>query len=366
MTGDTAFGTSPTYSLGLEEEVLLVDGDSHALAPVAEQVLAVLDLPEDQAGHEAYRAEIELRSPVSRHVEEATAALRGHRVAARTAAERAAGARLMAVGIHPDADLFDAPHVDLERYRRAAAAMRGLLGRTPEGALHVHVGMPDADTAIRSLNGLREDLPLLAGLSAGSPYWFGTDSGMASARSAVIRAYPGRGVPPAFSGWDHYTEIVGAVVAAGGLDDYTNFWWDVRPHPKLGTVEVREMDVLSRLDDAAALAALVHALAVEHAESPPFQAAPSEAIAFSSFRAARDGLDATILQGGELRSLREAARATVERIRPRARELGADAALDGIERILRDGGGAERQRAAHASGGMPALLELLVEETAGN
>jgi glutamate---cysteine ligase / carboxylate-amine ligase len=363
MTAGTAFGNSGAYTLGMEEEVLLVDAGTRALAPVAEQVLDELGLPGEDVGHEAYRAEVELRSPVSRDVDEATAALRSHRSATGAAAARAAGAELMAVGIHPDAELFDAPHVDLERYRRAAAAMRGLLGRTPEGALHVHVGMPDPDTAIRTLNGLREDLPLLAGLSAGSPYWFGADSGMASARSAIIRAYPGRGVPPPFSSWDHYVEIVDAVIAAGGLDDYTNFWWDVRPHPKLGTVEVREMDVLSRLDDAAALAALVHSLAAEHAESPPFPPAPSEAIAFSSFRAARDGLDATILQGGELRPLREAARATVERVRPRARDLGADAALDGIERILRDGGGAVRQRAAHAQGGMPAVLGLLVEET---
>jgi carboxylate-amine ligase len=186
---------------------------------------------------------------------------------------------------------------------------------------------------------------------------------MASARAAIIRAYPGRGVPPAFRSWDHYAEIVDAVVAAGGLEDYTNFWWDVRPHPKLGTVEVREMDVLSRLDDAAALAALVHALAVEHAEGAPLDPAPAEAIAFSSFRAARDGVEATILQDGELRPLGEAARATVERVRPRARELGADSALEGIERILRDGGGAQRQRAAYARGGMAALLDLLVEET---
>jgi carboxylate-amine ligase len=124
------------------------------------------------------------------------------------------------------------------------------------------------------------------------------------------------------------------------------------------------MDTQASIEDSAALAALVQALAAEAAEGPPDpHPAPADAISMSAFRAARDGIDATILDGGELAPLREVARATVERVRPRARELGSDAPLAGIERILSTGGGAGRRRAAHARGGLRAMLEQLVSET---
>jgi carboxylate-amine ligase len=329
---------------------------------VAAEVLAAMDAPEAIASHEAYAAQVELRSPPSPHAAAAADALAGSRSAA-----RAAGATLMGAGLHPADDDGDSQLVDSERYRRVARMMRGLFARTPEAALHVHVGMPDPETAIRAFNGLRSHLPLLQGLSANSPWWFGRDSGLASARYALVRTYPGRGVPPAFPDFDAYLEATERTLAAGGLDEYTLLWWDVRPHPKLGTVELREMDVQSSIEDAAALAALVQALAVEAAEARAGgDAAASDAISMSAFRAARDGIDATILDGTELAPLREVARATVERVRPRARELGADAPLDGIDRIVSTGGGAGRQRAAHARGGLRAALEQLVRETHGD
>ena len=150
----------------------------------------------------------------------------------------------MAVGLHPSAEYGDVELVDAERYRRLDDLVGGLIRRTPECALHVHVGMPDPDSAIRVLNALRDNLPLLQGLAAASPYWFGSDSGLASARFSIVRAYPRRGVPRAFRDWDEYEEVAAAVSAAGDFeDDYTFIWWDVRAHPRLGTVEVREMDV---------------------------------------------------------------------------------------------------------------------------
>jgi carboxylate-amine ligase len=355
-----AFGSGRPFTLGVEEELLLVDPQTRALAPVAERILPAMDVPEGAAAHEAFAAEVELRSLVCTDAEEAMATLRVHRAAA-----RAAGATLMGAGLHPAGRLGDAALVDAERYRRVEREMRGVIRRTPECALHVHVGMPDADTAIRVFNGLRPYLPLLEGLSANSPWWFGSDSGFASARSVIVAAYPGRGVPRAFRDFDDYAQGVETETAAGGLADYTMLWWDVRPHPRLGTVEVREMDAQSSLEDAGALAALVHALARAVAEDPADSVPPREAIAWSKFRAARDGLDAQILDGGRLVPLPHAARAAIERALPYAREVGAQDALAGIERMLREGGGAARRRAAHARGGIDAMLAQLVEETAG-
>jgi carboxylate-amine ligase len=355
-----AFGTGTPFTLGLEEELLLVDPGTRALAPVAERVLAAIDVPPGAAAHEAYAAEVELRSLICTNAGEAAANLRAHRAAA-----RAAGATLMGAGLHPTAQLGDAVLVDAERYRRVEQEMRGVIRRTPECALHAHVGMPDADTAIRVYNGMRAYLPLLQGLSANSPWWFGGDSGFAGARSVIVAAYPGRGVPRAFHDFDDYAQAAATEVAAGGLADYTMLWWDVRPHPRLGTVEVREMDAQSSLNDVAALAALVHGLACAIAAGDGVDdAPPREAISWSKFRAARDGLDARILHDGRPAPLREAARAALERARPHAREAGAEDALSGVERILRQGGGAARRRAAFARGGVDAMLAELVEETA--
>lgn len=351
-----AFGHD--FTVGVEEELLLVDPETRALAPVAARVLAAIQDRGDTVAHEAYAAELELRSPVCSHAGEAAAALGDGRAAA-----RAAGATLLGAGLHPTAALGDAPLVDAERYRRVGDSMRGLIRRTPECALHVHVGMPDAEAAIRAYNGLRSRLPLLQGLAANSPWWFGADSGLASARWALVRAYPGRGVPRAFRDFGDYEATLAASTAAAEVEDYTMLWWDLRPHPRLGTVELRELDAQSSLEDVAAIAALAQALAAEAADGATGPDEPQEAVAWSSFRAARDGTAARIADGGSLAPLAEVARRAVERARPAARDLGPDHALDGVERILRDGGGAGRQREAHAAGGMAALLELLIRQT---
>ena len=273
-----------------------------------------------------------------------------------------AGAAALGAGLHPDGAFGDVVHYPSERYRLIAAQMRGLQARTPTCALHVHVGMPDAEAAIRALNGMRAHLPLLQALAANSPFWYGLDSGLASARAHVFRALPRSEIPPAFASFDEYAERVEGLVAAGEMPNYTFLWWDIRPHPILGTVEVRAMDSQSSLESVAGLAALVHALARRETEGRgPWE--QREVLMESSFRAARDGLHATLWHDGAMRPVAEIARATVELARPYARELGSESALEEIERILVDGNGAMRQRAAFASGRMPGVLAELVEET---
>jgi carboxylate-amine ligase len=352
-----SFGQHPPFTIGIEEELLLVDPATHALVPEAVRVLGALDLPEGAAGHEAFAAQVELRSPISRDVGTAAGAL-----AVGRAALLAAGATPLAAPLHPAGERGDAELTDLPRYARVKDDMRGLIQRTPESALHVHVGMPDPDAAVRAFNGLRLQLPLVSGLAAASPFWFGRDSGLASARWAVVMAYPGRGVPRAFADWDDYCETLAAAVLAAGAEDYTHLWWDVRLHPRLGTVEVREMDVQAELPAATGLAALVHCLARLAAEqdAPPV---PAEALHWSAFRAARDGLDASLVDDdGRVRPLRELAAEALAAARGVAGELGAD--LAGVERLLRDGGGAARARRVHEGGGMQGLLRDLVARTA--
>jgi carboxylate-amine ligase len=318
-----------------------------------------MSVPEGEGGVQPdyYAAMIELASPICVDPAEAIAHLNALRSAA-----RAAGATTIGAGLHPTGAFGDVIPYPRERYRLIADEMRGLQARTPTCALHVHVGMPDEDAAIRAFNGVRDHLPLLQALAANSPFWHGRDSGLATARAQLFRALPRSEIPMAFDSYDQYAEAVNALAEAGDLPDYTYLWWDVRPHPVLGTIEVRAMDAQSSLRSVTGLVALVHALARRSAEEPgPWER--REVLMESSFRAARDGLGATIWYDGTMRPVPEVAREAIKLARPYARELGSDGALDEVQRLLDEGNGAMRQRVAYAHGGMPAVLAALVGET---
>jgi glutamate---cysteine ligase / carboxylate-amine ligase len=357
--GRARFGEQADFALGVEEELLLVDADTRALSHTAVDVLARMgDVRDVGLAHpDTYAALVELASPVVRDAREGAAALGVLR-----ARVRAAGGTAIGAGIHPDGAFGDVVHVDEPRYDRIIAQVQGLIRRTPTCALHVHVGMPDAATAIRVYNGLREQLPLLQALAANSPFWHGRDSGLATARAQLFRGYPRAEIPRAFGSYDDYAASVQGVVDAGELPDYTFLWWDIRPHPRLGTVEVRAMDSQSALWSLAGLTALVHGLARAEAHELRDAWTPREVLMEASFTAARDGLRARLPLDGALRPVPEVARAALERAWPHAAELGSAGALEGIERILAEGNGADRQRAAHARGGMAAVLDLLVAE----
>jgi carboxylate-amine ligase len=347
------------FTVGIEEELFLVDATTHALAPMTDDVLEAMRVDPQSAGHDAYAAQIELRSRASRSVAAAVESLAGLRGAA-----TAAGGTLLGAGLHPDGGFGDATLVEGHRYELVADQLRGLLRRTPESALHVHVGLPDAHAATRAFNAMRLHVPLLVGLAASSPFWFGTDSGLRSARYVLSRAYPGRCVPRAVRDIEDLEQLAGETLTAAGLPDATFLWWDLRMHPRHGTLELREMDAQASLEHVAAIAALVRALVVEAADAPdPPPDVPSEALGWASFRAARDGTSASILDYDVPRPLADVARAAVRRVRPIARDLGDDAAIDGIERVLEENGAA-RQCASFSRGGMVELLRALVDETA--
>jgi carboxylate-amine ligase len=344
-----------TAMVGAEEELLMVSPRSLRLTPVPAALFERLSpRPYGRTTAELCRESIELVSAVCTGGDDVAEALRAlrHDVAA-------AGGTLLASGVHPAAGYLERTITDTPRYTGIAASLEGLI-RTPTCALQVHVGMPDEEAMIRAYNHLRAEMPLLLALSANSPFWHGTDSGLASSRTAIIRAYPRGGTPPVLRDFADFLALEARLTAIAEVPDYTYFWWDVRPHPRLGTVEVRVMDVQSSLDDTAALISLVQGLATAAVTGDAIDP-PPESIEECQFRAARYGIRARLADAaGCLRPVTELAADAVRRARA---HLGDDRPLAGIERILATGGGAGRQRAAFRRRGMTGLLRMLAAET---
>jgi carboxylate-amine ligase len=291
---------------------------------------------------------------------EAISALRDMRRAARVT-----GAGLLGAGTHPSALEGSAEITDQARYEQ----IRHLLGDaavTPVAGLHVHIGMPDADTAIRAFNGLREYLPLLNALAANSPFRHGRDTGLASAREVTLRSWPRSGVPRALRDFAEFERLSELLCRAAGVEDYTWFWWKLRPHPRLGTVEVRALDAQTTLEDNAALVALTHCLARHAAESDSGTATGPELLEEGLFRAARFGTAAQLPDaGGRLRDVDQLLDEALGRAADYAAELQCEAELATLPDLLARGGGAGRQRGFYEIAGMDALLRELSALTSG-
>jgi carboxylate-amine ligase len=279
-------------------------------------------------------------------------------------AVRATGAGLLGSGTHPAAAEGDAEITDKDRYER----IRYLLGDavvTPVGGLHVHVGMPDSGTAIRTFNHLRGYLPLLQALAANAPFRHGRDTGLASAREVTIRAWPRSGLPRALRDFEDFCVMADRLARAADVEDYTWFWWKLRPHPRLGTVEVRVLDAQGSLQDAAAVVALTHCLARSACDETPRDPAP-ELLEEGMFRAARFGTAARLPDAdGTLRPVAELLDAALNVARRYADELGCPEELELLPELVERGGGAGRQRRLHGLAGMDALLRELTLLTGG-
>jgi carboxylate-amine ligase len=355
--GNHAFGSGDPFTLGVEEELFLVDPVTGAQVNTAKAVLARVQSDAGTIKQELHACQVELISDVCTHTSDAVDQLRRMRSAvART------GAGILGAGTHPGAPEGSAEITDQDRYER----IRYLLGDatvTPVAGLHVHVGMPDPETAIRAFNGLREQLPLLNALAANSPFRHGRDTGLASAREVTLRSWPRSGVPRALRDFADFEELAGLLAAAADVADYTWFWWKLRPHPKLGTVEVRALDAQGSLRDEAGLVALTHCLA-RHAADTGGDEIPPELLEEGLFRAARFGVHAELPdRTGRLRPVAELLESALAVAEEHASELGCEAELATLPGLLERGGGAGRQRRIYETAGMDALLREMTALT---
>lgn len=368
---ETNFGTSTPYSLGIEEEFQLVDPLTLELVPLIEPILAAVsgETIRERVGPELFQSVLEISTRISVTVEEAM----GEVVDLRSRVGRIAGdlgAALAAAGTHPFSRCDEQRVTDRPRYTELAESLSWLVARQPVFGLHVHVGAGSAAKAIACADGLRGHIPELLALSANSPLWQGRPTGLASTRATILEDLPRSGLPPALESFAAFEGLVEHGVDAGCFSDYTHIWWDVRPHPRLGTVEVRVCDAQTRISSVAAVAALVQSLAAtigsafECGELPP---ACSELVLDENRqRAARDGLDARLIdvEHDTERPAAEAIRELVERSAPAADALGCAEELELVEAILVCGNGAADQLRVYEEAADPrAVARWLAEET---
>jgi glutamate---cysteine ligase / carboxylate-amine ligase len=360
--------TGPAYTVGIEEELMILDGDSYALVNAIDKL--VEESPDGQIKPELLESVLEISTNPAHDLREAGGQLRSLRRQVRDTAARH-GLTIGSAGTHPFSKWEDARVTAAPRYRDLVDQLRFVARQELIFGLHVHVGVDDPDKAIHISNGMRVHVPILLALSANSPFWRGDATGLASTRMPIFRAFPRVGIPPFYDGWADYERRVAFMVEAGVMEDYTWLWHDVRPHPNFGTVEVRAMDAQTHVEHTLGLAALIQAMVRELAEH--YEAGkrladfPFEMLDENKWLAARHGLAGELVDLPERRRVQTKALAKrlYDRLREHAQDLGGEAELEGVLDLIDNGDSAHRQRKVYeANSDFAELMREIVEASA--
>lgn len=371
---------APEFTLGVEEEYLLVDKDTRAL---------VIDPPEslltefesacgDQVTTEFLRSQIEIGTRVCQNVAEARDELRRLRSGIIEVAERH-GLGVVAASTHPFSRWSEQKHTQKDRYDALSAEMQGAARRLLICGMHVHVGIGDDNLRIDLMNQFAYFLPHLLALSCSSPFWEGRDTGLKSYRLTVFDALPRTGLPERFQSFAEYERHVGTLRQAGMIEDASKIWWDIRPSCRFPTVETRVMDVCTRLEDTIALTALLVCLMRMlyrlRVNNQRWRAYADMLIAENRWRAMRYSFDEGLIDfaKGEVTPFRELLDELLTLTAEDAEALGCEDELAAVNDILTRGTSAHRQLKAHelaAAAGkgkeecLRAVVDTLVSDTA--
>lgn len=345
------FGRAAPYALTIEEEAMLLDPETFDLAQRVDSVLA--GAGGDLAGHvapELMQSSIGVATSTCATAGDLATELRRLR-AGLVAAAHDRGLRLGVAGTHPFS-LFESQRITpREHYRTLVEQLQYIARRELVFGLHVHVAVSSPDLALRVADGLAAELAPLLALSASSPFWRGEATGLASSRRMVVVSLPRSGVMPHFADYAEFAAVVGQLERTGCIADATQLWWDIRPNPRLGTVEIRICDAVTDSDDAVAIAAYcqtaVKALAERYDQGQPLPAHHRVLTGENVWLAARHGLEAPVIDLATGRRNRvpiaQLIRRSLRELEGHARELGCERELAGIGAILGRGNGSDRQ-----------------------
>jgi glutamate---cysteine ligase / carboxylate-amine ligase len=370
---DHAFGKSDPYTLGVEEEYMLLDGETFDLVQHIDTVLAAMSGHELEAQikPELMQSVLEIATPVCRTASDAHDELRKLRAyVTGVAAEK--GLRVGSAGTHPFS-LFERQRITArDRYRNLVDQMQYVARRELIFGMHIHVSIDDPEKAIQVVNGLLPHLAPLLALSASSPFWRGEPTGLSSSRQMVFAAFPRSGPPPRFKDYNDFAQVVGQLEKTGCIADYTHIWWDIRLHPRLGTVEIRICDAVTRVEDAVALTAycqaLVKSLCERYERGDEIPSYHRILTSENKWLAARYGLEAPVMDLETQRrnriSVAAMVRLTLRELEPHARELGSDREFEGVREILSRGNGAHRQlRIFNANRDIVEVVQEIADQT---
>jgi glutamate---cysteine ligase / carboxylate-amine ligase len=353
-------------TVGLEEELMLLDPVTHDLAPRAREVLERL-YGDPRFVPEMPAAQLEIVGPPAATVREAAGAVGAARADLAAAADGLA--RLAGAGVHPFA-AAEGVLMRGERYEAILAEYGPVARRQLVFGLHVHVAVGGAERALAVFNALRGFLPEIAALGANAPFYEGVDTGLASMRPKLCDILPRQGVPPAIDSWDELAAAFAWARRSGAMSDASQWWYEARLHPEHGTIEVRVPDSQSRLEDTAALAAVVHALVARLAErhdgGERLPSSPTWRIAENRWSACRHGTEGTLadLETGEPRPARERLGALLDELAPAADRLGCAGELASARGLV-EVNGAARQRQVAADRGVTGLAAWLADRFLG-
>jgi carboxylate-amine ligase len=358
---------SAAYTLGVEEEVMLLDPAADwSLAQRIDDVLPRLSerLGPRVAG-ETHGSAVELSTDPHASVDDAAEQARHLRA---TLAEELApfGLRAAAAGTHPCAVWNEMTIAGGDRHQAVYGTMRELARREPTFALHVHIGVGDPERAIDLYNRLRGYLALALALSTNAPFWQARDTGLASARIPIFQAFPRVGVPRRFADYSEWVETVDLLMRCEAIPEPTFVWWDVRPQPKFGTIEVRVMDVQTRVSATRALLALLQSIAsleLEEGHLTPTRIGGPEVLVENRFIASRDGVHAELIDPERERCIpvAEIVKDLMPALTPHADRLGCRDALEEIPRLAAESGAGEQLRVTEERGSLPRLIEFLAD-----
>lgn len=355
-----AFDDPAPLTVGVEEELMLIDPATLDLAPRACELLERVD-SDPRYKLELPAAQLEIMSPPLT----SAAAASGFLVGARRDLKAAAAGlvHLGAAGVHPFAGTEGELNAG-ERYQQTIDEYGRIARRQLVFGLQVHVAVRGADRALAVYNALRGYLPELLAMAANAPFYGGEDTGLATVRPKVCELLPRQGVPPPISSWEHWADALRWGAAAGTVPDPRVWWWELRPHPRYGTLEIRVPDAQATVDDAVAVVAVVHCLAhwlaARFDTGDVLPAPPTWRIEENRWRALSRGLDGELadLETGAVAPARERLAALIEELEPTARALGCAREI-GLAGILAERNGAIRQREA-ARGDARAAVDWLI------
>jgi carboxylate-amine ligase len=370
---DHKFGTGDAYTLGVEEEYQLLDPETFDLVQHIDTMLDAVTGHELDAriNAELMQSVLEITTPVCRNAGDVMrwlAKLRGYV----TEIAHEQNTRVGSAGTHPFS-LFERQRITArDRYHALIDQMQYVARRELIFGMHVHVAVDDPEKAVQVVNGLLPHLAPLLAMSASSPFWRGEPTGLASSRQMVFSAFPRSGPPPRFRDYADYASVVGQLERSGCIADYTHIWWDIRLHPRLGTIEIRICDAVTRVEDAVAIAAYCQALVKELSERyDAGEHIPSYHRILTSenkWLAARYGLEAPVMDLETASRNRvpvaRLIRRTVADLRPHARELGSERELEGVLEILGRGSSSDRQlRVYNANRDIVEVARAIAEAT---